>query len=108
MHKAAGGIKSRNIVEKPVKTGVGARGVDKKWVSQIGQSMGNKATNKSKIMHGVRAVDPYKGESFRPVPLGNALVNNVGKGGPGTGRDVRACGSQGQHGSVNPGGPKRT
>jgi hypothetical protein len=42
-------------------------------------------------------------KSFQPVPYGNQLVNNVGKGGPGAGREVMACGSQGQHGSAAPG-----
>ncbi len=37
------------------------------------------------------------------VPLGNQLVTNVGKGGPGTGRQVHYCGSQGTHGAVNRG-----
>src|SRR5262245_29264308 len=34
------------------------------------------------------------------VPLGNAVALNVGKGGPGAGREVHHCGSQGQHGAA--------
>jgi hypothetical protein len=34
------------------------------------------------------------------VPLGNAVALNVGKGGPGTGREVLRCGTQGCHDSA--------
>jgi hypothetical protein len=93
------GIQGKNVVSKPVRTGVGARGVNTKFVSRVGQSMGNKATEKSDTIPYVRE-EVYGGGSFRPVPLGNALVNNVGKGGPGKGRQVFASGSQ--HGLRTP------
>jgi hypothetical protein len=32
------------------------------------------------------------------TPLGNALARNVGKGGPGSGREVMRSGAQGQRG----------
>ena len=32
------------------------------------------------------------------TPMGNELATNVGKGGPGTGRTVFDCGTQGTHG----------
>lgn len=97
-HKPAGGIGSRNVISKPVKTGVGARGVNPKWPAQVGASRGNRVQGAlegggGKVLTGVRA-EPYKGPSFKPVPLGNALVNNVGAGGPGKGRQVFDCGSQ--------------
>ncbi len=31
------------------------------------------------------------------VPLGNEVAKNVGAGGPGKGRTVAPCGSQGRH-----------
>jgi hypothetical protein len=60
-HKPAGGLKSRNVVSKPVRTGAGARGIDKKWVSQVGQSIGNHVTMRGESLKGVRAVDPIQG-----------------------------------------------
>jgi hypothetical protein len=42
------------------------------------------------------------GETRDFVPMGNAVALNVGKGGPGTGRDVLDCGTQGVHS----GGPR--
>jgi hypothetical protein len=92
-HRAGGGIASKNVTERPVRTGVGAKGVNTKYVSRVGQSIGNKATEKRGVIPYVRE-DMYGGGSFRPVPLGNTLVNNIGKGGPGTGRNVYASGSQ--------------
>ena len=100
-HRPAGGIASKNVVAKPVRTGVGARGVNVKWPATVGASRGNRVqgaieSGGGKVLTGVRA-DPYAGPSFKPVPLGNALVNNVGKGGPGTGREVFKSGTQDQH-----------
>jgi hypothetical protein len=40
------------------------------------------------------------------TPLGNKVARNVAGGGPGAGRDVQRSGSQGTHGSVNPGSPR--
>jgi hypothetical protein len=34
------------------------------------------------------------------APMGNALTNNVGKGGPGTGRTIYPCGFQSLHGTA--------
>ena len=87
------GIDSKNLTHRPVRTGVGAKGVNTKFVSRVGQSIGNKATEKRGTSPYVRE-NVYGGGSFRPVPLGNSLVNNVGKGGPGAGRNVYASGSQ--------------
>jgi len=94
----AGGIKSRNVVSKPMRTGVGARGVDKQWVSQIGQSMGNHITERGEPVRGVRAVDPYKGPSFRPAKLGNQVAAET-KCGVGGSREIHRSGSQ--HGLVD-------
>jgi hypothetical protein len=105
MYKPAGGPQSRNVTEKPIRTGVGGRGVNKNWVSQIGQSLGNHATESGKVLRGVRA-DPYRPPNFQPVKLGNEIATNVGKGGPGAGRTLYGqSGSQRQWGGVNPGNP---
>lgn len=99
-HKPAGGLGSRNVVSKPVRTGVGARAVNKNWPAQVGGSRGNKVMRKGQPLPGDMRADPYKGPSFKPVPLGNALVNNVGAGGPGAGRQVYKSGAQ--HGLASP------
>jgi hypothetical protein len=104
--KSGGGITSKNNVTVPVRTGKSAYGINPGAVSQLGESIGNHATQSGNRLS-------YKGEVWRDgktpagggVPLGNQLSNNVGKGGPGAGRQVMSCGSQGQHGSANPGQP---
>jgi hypothetical protein len=56
----------------------------------------------------------YKGErlhnpskNFNPVPYGNEVALNVGKGGCGTGRTLYGqAGSQGTHGAPAPGNPQ--
>jgi hypothetical protein len=52
---------------------------------------------------GYRGPKFHDDKSFQPVPFGNEVALNVGKGGPGAGREVMSCGSQGQHGSAAPG-----
>jgi hypothetical protein len=101
-----GGYHSRPHVEKPVKTGTGSRSTNPGGVGQLGNKQGNHLT------HG-RGATSYTGEpfhsgrSFNPVPFGNAVALNVKGGGPGTGRTLYAqSGSQGCHGSVNPGQPR--
>jgi hypothetical protein len=93
----AGGLGSKVVVNKPVRIGTPARGISPGAVSQIGSAIGNKVTEE------VGGKIPYKGEAYLvgktpaggAVPLGNQLANNVGKGGPGAGRVVHHCGSQG-------------
>jgi hypothetical protein len=103
---AGGGINSRQRVEKPVKYGVNARAINERGVSQIGQSMGNHITEGRRKVDG--AVEKVRGE-LRPaggpggIKLGNELAGNVGKGGPGVGREVMRSGAQGVHGQPNPG-----
>jgi hypothetical protein len=89
------GIAGKSVTHKPVRTGVGARGVNKQWVSQIGQSMGNHITEGRDTLRCVRAVGPYKGPNFNPVPQGNAVAAAT-KCGPGGSREIFKSG--GQHG----------
>jgi hypothetical protein len=91
-HPLGGGIGSKNIVEKPVRTGQKPTGVNPANIAQIGAALGNHVTDGGNARG-------YRGEAFRTktpisVPLGNQLSNNVGKGGPGAGRVVHHCGSQ--------------
>src|SRR5215469_12898723 len=100
-----GGYHSRQHVEKPVKTGTGSKGTRPAGVAMFGQMQG------SHVTHGKDS--DYRGEklhndkSFQPVPFGNAVALNVGKGGCGTGRTLYGqAGSQGTHGATNPGSPR--
>jgi hypothetical protein len=96
-NKAGGGINSRVVKQVPQRLGQKATGVSPGWASQIGEGIGNHVTG-----HGGRSATGYRGEAMRDgktpaggkVPLGNSLTNNVGRGGPGTGRTVHGCGSQ--------------
>jgi hypothetical protein len=94
-----GGYHSRPHVEKSVRTGSGSKSARPAGVSQLGNKQGSHSTN-------VRDDSDYRGErlhndrTFQPVKFGKELALNVGKGGPGTGRTVMSCGSQGQHGDV--------
>jgi hypothetical protein len=100
-HRPGGGIASNKRTEKPVRTGVNARAMSPRGVSQIGQNMGNHVTEGKSKARG--AVEPVRG-ALKPdgkpggIPLGNAVATNVGAGGPGTGRECfGACGSQGTY-----------
>jgi hypothetical protein len=113
MHKPAGGIKSRNVVSKPVRTGPGAKAVNVKWPAQVGVSRGNRVQGGAEggmggvlPLSGIRA-DPYKSPSFNPVRQGNAIAAATVCG-PGGSREVFKTGTQQTYGSVNPGGPKLT
>src|SRR5215469_10651804 len=99
-HKPAGGIASKNIVHKPVRTGPGARAVNKAWPAQVGISRGNRVQGGAEDggghtlpLSGIRA-EPYKGPSFNPIPQGNAVAAATVCG-PGGSRNVYKSGSQG-------------
>jgi len=94
------GISSKNVVHPKVRTGSGSKSTRPAGVSQIGYMVGDKATHE-------RGSTGYRGEklhsperNFQPVKFGNEVSLNVGKGGPGTGRDVHKTGSQQQWGDV--------
>jgi hypothetical protein len=98
-----GGYHSRPHVEKPIKTGTGSRSARPAGVAQIGQSQGDHITNKSDT--GYRGEKLHNDRTFQPVPFGNQVALNVKGGGPGTGREVMASGSQGCHGTPAQGNP---
>jgi hypothetical protein len=105
-HIPAGGPKSRQLVEPRVRTGSGSRGTHPGGVAQLGQHVGDKATHGNSKGTGYRGEPLHNNRNFNPVKFGNELATNVGKGGPGTGRTVYGCGTQGVQGSVNPGNPR--
>jgi len=104
-HIPAGGIHSRSVVNKPVRTGTGSRGTRPGGAASLGQVYGNHVTNRDHTDY--RGPKFHSDQTFHSdVKFGNEVSLNVGKGGPGTGRDVHACGSRGLQGSVNPGQPR--
>jgi hypothetical protein len=104
-HRPGGGIASRQHVETPVRTGSGSHNARPAGVAQLGYPIGDHSTTSGKST-GYRG-EPLHGpasRNFQPVLFGNQVALNVKGGGPGTGRDVHATGSQGLHGS---GGPQK-
>jgi hypothetical protein len=92
-HMPAGGLKSRQVVEKPVRTGAGAKAISQRFVSRIGASQGNKVTEQSGTLN-IDRPGPYKGTGFQSVKFGNEVALNVGGGGPGSGRQIFRSASQ--------------
>jgi hypothetical protein len=94
-----GGLGSRVVKEVGVRNGTPARGISPGAVSQLGEAIGNHATQSGNRL-------PYKGESYlvgkNPAggnqPLGNAVAAAT-KCGPGGSRQVMARGSQSTYGS---------
>lgn len=89
MAKASGGgISGNKNVNVGVRTGLGSKGSSPASANQLGQSLAFKR----------EVVD--SGRGYNAAKFGNEVALNVGKGGPGTGRTVHHCGSQGTHGAV--------
>ena len=105
-NQKGGGYGSRQHVEKPVRTGTGSRSTRPAGVAQVGQIQGDHVTNRDSTGYrGERLHNPER--NFQPVPFGNSVALNVGKGGCGTGRTLYGqAGSQGTHGATNPGSPR--
>jgi hypothetical protein len=108
-NQKGGGFGSRQHVETKVRTGTGSRSARPAGVAQIGAMQGDHVTTyggagtgyKGEKLHGPAA------RNFQPVPFGNEIALNVGKGGCGTGRTLYGqAGSQGTHGATNPGSPR--
>jgi hypothetical protein len=95
-NKKGGGIGSREVREVGNRTGAPRREVNVRALSQVGQALGNKSTEKSKVLNPVENF--YTGRGY-PSTLGNAKALDVGKGGVGTGRNLYGkSGSQTQYG----------
>jgi len=88
---SGGGIQTNKLVRPSVRTGQPYKGTSPGAADQLGQSTAFKKENVE------------VGRAYTGSPLGNQVALNVGKGGPGTGRTLHQCGSQGQHGSPNGG-----
>jgi len=102
--RSGGGITSKNLVHKPVRTGAERRHIQKAGVAQLGQRQGDHVTERA-------GSTGYRGESLvgpkHPIstPLGNEVALNVGKGGPGKGRTIYATGTQCMTGAPDRGNP---
>jgi hypothetical protein len=97
----AGGLGSKVVRKEGTRDGQKAFGINPGHVAQYGAALGDHVTEQG-------SSTKYRGEpraTATPisVPLGNSLAKNVGKGGPGAGREVFRCGTQGTQGPVNPG-----
>src|SRR6516162_11761834 len=101
-----GGYGSRPHVEKPVKTGTGPRSARPAGVAMFGTMQGSHSTVGGGSETSYRGEKLHNDRTFQPVKFGNEVALNVGRGGPGKGRDVHASGSQGVHGGTNPGNPR--
>ena len=100
-HRPGGGIASRVNTQPSVRTGSGSKSARPAGVSQIGYAVGDHTTNRpgSSGYRGERLHNPER--NFQPVPFGNEVALNVGKGGCGTGRtNYGQSGTQGQHGQA--------
>jgi len=103
-HQPGGGPNSKNVVRPNVRTGTGSRGTRPAGTAQIGIMWGDHVTNKG--ARGYTGERLHNDRSFQPCKFGNEVALNVGKGGPGTGRNLYGqAGSQGTHGATNPGSP---
>ena len=101
---SGGGYGSRNVTEPRVRTGAGSYGTRPGGAESIGKVYGDHITNKDTT--GYRGPKFHDGKSFQPVPFGNEVALNVGKGGCGTGRTLYGqSGTQGLHGQPAQGSP---
>jgi hypothetical protein len=108
--KSGGGPRSRNVVEKPVRTGKreGASRMLPAGTAQLGQRVGNHITNKGSTRYGGLEINAGPMGAMGAVPLGNAVALNVGKGGVGKGyKQYGQAGSQGCYGKPDQGNPMK-
>jgi hypothetical protein len=90
------GIKSRNVVQTPVKTGAGSKGVSPGWVGQRGQIQGAHTTDGKETPY--RGEPKFTGKNFQKTKFGNEIAASTVCG-PGGSRQIHRTGSQQQYGS---------
>ena len=95
-----GGIGTRQHVKTPIKSGPpNTKVISHSAAANIGLAKGNH-TERGTVQ---RPADPLVQRKAPQVASGNQKALDVGRGGPGAGRNVMSSGSQGQHGAANPG-----
>jgi hypothetical protein len=102
--KPGGGSGSRVNREVGNRLSTGPREMNVRAVSQIGQSLGNKATDTAGRTTG-KAAEVMRGRAM-PAKFGNEVALNVGGGGPGAGRkNYGQSGTNTTYGTPAPGAP---
>jgi hypothetical protein len=101
MNPGSQGISSNKLVRPGQRLGANATGVRPGYPDNLGNMRGSHVMGGQDLPAKLTPMQTMKPPIS--VPLGNELATNVGKGGPGTGRVVRATGTQGMHGGANPG-----
>ena len=100
--KAGGGIRSKNVVRKPVRTGQQRERVRPSGTAQIGQAQGNHITKQGSTSYG--GISPFRAGQGFPSEPGNTIAAKTVCG-PGGSRTVMKSGSQATQGAPNPGQP---
>lgn len=84
-HRPGGGIASRNVVQKPVRTGRGASAIIPAGSAQLGARQGNHFTQGGaggRKQSNYGGVDIYStGPGYNKARYGNEVAKNVGGGG---------------------------
>jgi hypothetical protein len=101
---SGGGIQSNQLREVPVRVGKAREGINVVAVSRLGAMQGNHVTERGRTLP--NASGPLVSKQ-RPIsiPQGNQVALNVGKGGPGTGRNLYRTGTQCMYGKPVQGSP---
>ena len=99
---SGGGINSRVVKQVDIKSGSpNLTAYSPRGVSQIGAAQGSRLDRAGSFTTRNSALPYSDGQRKDFVPLGNALTNNVGRGGPGSGRTLYGQGgTQSVHGPV--------
>src|SRR5262249_44744059 len=103
-----GGFGSSKHVRVQVYYGQQSKGKNPRAVSQIGSAMGNHITESTGKMGREKVIErmDHPAPTAAGIRLGNQVAGNVGKGGPGAGRNLYGqSGSNKVYGPVNPGTP---
>ena len=98
---SGGGINSRVVKQVDIKSGSPSlTAYSPRGVSQIGASQGSMLSKAGSFTSRNSAVPLSEGQKRDFVSLGNSLTNNIGAGGPGTGRTLYGQGgTQAVHGA---------
>jgi hypothetical protein len=98
---SGGGITSNKLVREDVRSAPRTTNVvNPRGLSQYGTATGSMLNKQGSFTSRNSAEPMFDAPKADRVPMGNALVNNVGQGGPGAGRTVMRAGSQATHGPV--------
>jgi hypothetical protein len=107
--RSGGGINSSVVKQVDIKPGSpNLTAYNPRGISQIGAAQGSTLDRSGSFTTKNSALPLSDGQRRDFVPLGNALTNNIGAGGPGTGRTLYGQGgTQSQHGPVAGPAPMR-